>query len=112
VVGVSKMIETPVTIDEYSEMTGLSRYQIYSYIRSGRVMAVKLETLRIYPEATKARQLEIAREQAEVKAMAYQPRTKNRTPIQRKKKTAVRPRTQGQADFLEGLAQLRKGGRE
>jgi len=67
------MSDKPVSISEYSEMTGLSRSQIYARIAAGKIVADRTRPYRVYPEATKAHQLKLAVAEAERKASVHQP---------------------------------------
>jgi len=69
------MTETPISIPEYSALTGLSRGQIYARITANKVVYIKDGVFKIYVEATKKMQLELAIE-AIKKAPVYRPQAR------------------------------------
>lgn len=102
------MPEIGISISEYSQLSGLSVNQIYARIASGQIVAERIGTFKIFPEATKAHQLKLAQEKAERKAQSHTPRTRNKQPCKpSSKRRRVYPKN---SNFLEELKRLERGG--
>ena len=100
------MTETPISIPEYSALTGLSRGQIYARITANKVVYIKDGVFKIYVEATKKMQLELAIE-AIKKAPVYQPRTRTRAPQQKPMKPFLVPKSDPESGMTEFEAMIR-----
>ncbi len=102
------MPEMAVSISEYSKLAGLTMNQIYARIASGQIVAERIGTYKIFPEATKAHQLKLAQEKAERKAQSHSPRTRNKQPCQpSSKRRRIYPRS---SNYLDEIKRLERGG--
>lgn len=105
------MTEQAISISEYAEETGLSKNQIYARIASGKIVAIKDGTLKIFSKATLEHQLACAQEEAQLKAEKHQPRKRGRrekATIKQKKIRLIHSKPS--SSFKESLVALRKGG--